>query len=99
MTQLSIQSSDERKKQRLNTLVQQALDRESNLLRSAIEKTRAQLTVFETKHALSSDEFFRRFQAGQTDDSDDFVDWSGEYQIYLSLLEQANALKDVVVCK
>jgi hypothetical protein len=99
MTQLSIHTDDERKKQKLDALVKQALDRESTLLSTAIEKTRTHLSVFEQKYALSSEDFFRRYQAGQTDDSDDFVDWAGEYQIYLSLLEQANTLRDIEVCK
>jgi vacuolar-type H+-ATPase subunit H len=99
MTQLNIVTDDQEKKQKVDALLKQALDRESGILKAAMEKTLANLAAFETKYSKTSDEFFRQYQAGETDDSADSVDWAGEYQIYLSLREQSNALKELVVCK
>jgi hypothetical protein len=99
MTRVTIVSDDNNKKQKLDTLLNHALERESLLLKTALEKTRANLETFEKRFAKSSEEFYRQYQAGETDDSADTVDWAGEYQIYLSLLEQANTLEELVVCK
>ncbi len=99
MSQLNIVTDNQEKKRQLDTLVKQALDRESDILKAALKKTRANLTAFETTYSKTSEEFYRQYQAGDTDDSAGIIDWAGEYQLYLSLLEQSNALEDLVVCK
>lgn len=39
----------------------------------------------EQKHGLSSDEFYRRYQAGQMGDDLDIIGWAGRYRLFLEL--------------
>lgn len=39
------------------------------------------MTEFEQQYNISSDEFFRRWQAGEMADSADFMDWNALYQM------------------
>jgi hypothetical protein len=98
MTQISISTIDKHKKENVNTLLEHALQREREVLKLSLKKTREQLSFFENKHQLSSEDFFQQYQSGATDDSDDVVDWAGEYQMYLSIKEQVANLEDVEVC-
>jgi hypothetical protein len=36
---------------------------------------------FEEKYGLASDEFYRRYQAGETDDQMDYVEWASMVQM------------------
>jgi len=98
MTQISISSSTAQKKENVNTLLHHALHREQSVLKRSLEKTLEQLSFFEKKYNTSSKDFFRQYQAGTTDDSDDTIDWAGEYQMYLSIKEQVENLEEVEVC-
>ncbi len=44
-----------------------------------------QLSIYEDRHRISSEEFFHRFSTGQTEDTAEFVEWSNAYQHFLSL--------------
>ncbi len=48
---------------------------------------------FEEQYQLSSQEFYRRFQAGAMGDEADFFEWSAFYQMWLSAREQLDLLK------
>lgn len=41
----------------------------------------AELAEFERRYGMTSDEFYRLYQAGQTDDRMDFVEWASLAQI------------------
>jgi hypothetical protein len=43
------------------------------------------LSIYEERYRLSSEEFFDKFTKGLLDDSIDFVEWSNDYQHFLSL--------------
>ena len=42
----------------------------------------ADLRCFEEKHAIASDEFYRRFQAGRMGDDLDIMEWASLYHMY-----------------
>lgn len=44
-----------------------------------------QLSLYENRHGISSEEFFHRFSTGQVEDTAEFVEWSNAYQHFLSL--------------
>lgn len=44
-----------------------------------------QLIRYELKYQMTSEDFFTQYQQGKTDDHEDFVEWSGNYQHYLAL--------------
>ena len=97
MTQIIISSSDSNKQDIVNKLVSGALERERRILQSAIEKTQLNLNAFEEKYSKSSVQFFEDYKQGTAGDSDDIIDWAGEYQIYLDLKNKLDSLEDIVV--
>ena len=97
MTQIIISSSDSNKQDIVNKLVSGALERERRVLQSAIEKTQQNLAVFEKKYSKSSAQFFEDYKHGTIGDSDNTIDWAGEYQIYLDLKNKIDSLEDIVV--
>ena len=44
-----------------------------------------QLSIYEDRHRISSEEVFHRFSNGQMADTAEFVEWSNAYQHFLSL--------------
>ncbi len=49
------------------------------------------LFAYEHRYQMSSSEFFSRYQEGKLEDSTDFVEWAGDYQHYLGLLQDLRA--------
>ena len=43
------------------------------------------LSVNENRYNMSSEDFFDRFSKGQLEDSIEFVEWSNDYQHYMTL--------------
>jgi hypothetical protein len=49
------------------------------------------LVTYEQRYLMRSAEFFAQYKEGKLEDSADFVEWAGDYQHYLGLLQE---LKD-----
>ena len=49
------------------------------------------LIMYEQRYQMSSAEFFTRYQEGKVGDSADFVEWAGDYQHYLGLVQDLRA--------
>lgn len=81
----------------MNKLLQSALERERRILLTSIEKTKLRLNEYEKKNSLKSEEFFDKYNQGIAGDSDEVIDWAGEYQIYLELKSRLDSLEDIVV--
>jgi hypothetical protein len=48
------------------------------------------LSIYEGRNKMESEEFFDRFSKGQTDDSEEFVEWANDYQHYLALRQEVD---------
>lgn len=46
-----------------------------------LDELSAELAEFERRYGMTSDEFYRLYQAGQTDDRMDFVEWASLAQM------------------
>ena len=44
-----------------------------------------QLSSYETKYHMDSEEFFTQYIQGKTSDDEDSVEWANQYQHYLAL--------------
>jgi hypothetical protein len=87
--QLNIQPQTE---QRLRTILTYTHDEEMfaqniisyqiNELQKSILNIRLDLKQFEEKYQTSTDEFYRQFQEGISGDSEDFIVWSGIYEMF-----------------
>ncbi len=73
-------------------LMERTLDKllvyEADVCRAQLGQLQKDLTEFEQRYGLSSTEFYRRFQAGQTDDRMDYVEWASLVQMGRNLRER-----------
>jgi hypothetical protein len=77
-------------------LVGRTLDKllahETALCREQLDLIRGDLAEFEEQYECSSDEFYRRYQAGQTDDRMDYIEWASLVQMRDNLQERLRIL-------
>jgi hypothetical protein len=58
---------------------------EADLSRAQLGQLRGDLEQFEQQYGIESAEFYRRFQAGDTDDRMDYVEWASLFQMAQNL--------------
>ncbi|HET90721.1 MAG TPA: hypothetical protein ENN99_08295 [Chloroflexi bacterium] len=77
-------------------LIERTLDKllshEAHVCRTQLSQLEADLTEFEQRYDLPSTEFYRRFQAGQTDDRMDYVEWASLVQMRDNLQQRLRLL-------
>jgi len=61
-----------------------------------LEQIQKDLQAMEDKYGMDSETFYRKYQAGETDDRMDFVEWASLVQMAINLKERL-ALLDVNV--
>ncbi|HEC66534.1 hypothetical protein LCGC14_2118630 [marine sediment metagenome] len=49
------------------------------------------LSIYETRYRMTSEEFFDKFSKGQSEDSEDFVEWANDYQNYVVIRREIEA--------
>ena len=64
---------------------------EADRCRQELNELQNDLKAFEEQYELSSEEFYQRFQAGETDDRMDFIEWASFYQMADSHCSQLTA--------
>jgi hypothetical protein len=79
----------------LKPLIESALRSELRLLELSLQRTAQRLRAFEAQYGLISEEFERRFNAGEIEESLDFIEWAGELKTYRLLEAQHQALQGV----
>ncbi|NUM76871.1 hypothetical protein HUU40_21120 [candidate division KSB1 bacterium] len=97
MATITIRANGSEKHETVRGLVQSALQRERENLNFALARTEGELARFEKRYRVPSAKFYRRYRAGKFDDRDDFIDWAGEYQIYLLLKKQISSLRGLKI--
>ena len=70
----------------MDRTLEKLLHHEAERCQAQLRQLQADLSEFEQKYHLSSTEFYRQFQAGQTSDAMDYVEWA-------SLVQMADNLK------
>jgi hypothetical protein len=65
--------------------LEKLLHYEAESSREQLRQLREDLRQFEEKYGLSSAEFYQRFQAGETDDRMDYVEWAAMAQMAQNL--------------
>jgi hypothetical protein len=79
----------------LKPLIESALRSELRILELSLQRTTQRLRAFETQYGLTSDEFERRFNSGEIEESLDFIEWTGEIKTYRLLDAHRQALQGV----
>jgi hypothetical protein len=77
LQQITIQTSNA---ERLRPLLESAIQRETKLLEYSIERTRQALAPYETRYKMNTDEFERKFNAREIEETLDLIDWWMEAQ-------------------
>ncbi len=68
---------------------------ETEVSQAQLRQLQTDLAQFENVYGMTSDEFFRRYQAGLTDDRMEFVEWASLVQMSLRLRERMEVLTGV----
>lgn len=68
------------------------LTHEAEQARAQLETLEADLAAYERQYDMPSSEFFRRYQAGQTDDRMDYVEWASLVHMRDNLLHRLKLL-------
>ncbi|MBE7529388.1 MAG: hypothetical protein HND44_24020 [Chloroflexi bacterium] len=65
---------------------------ETELSQEQLSQLQEKMRQFEQAYHLSSEEFYRRFQAGETDDRMDYVEWASMVQMAHNLQARLDLL-------
>ena len=79
----------------LKPLLESAIQSELRMLELGLARTAERLRAFEEQYGFTSKEFERRFEAGEVDESLDFIEWAGEIKTSRLLQDQCQALQSV----
>jgi len=77
----------------LRPLVESAIRSELRMLELGLERTRQHLHGFEMRYGISSQEFWRQFEAGEIAESLDAIEWAGEIETHRRLETHRQALQ------
>jgi len=69
------------------------IDNKINDIKLGIYNMKRELNKFEKKYLISSEEFYEKFEAGEFRDEDDFMLWSGIYEMYLRELQELKQIE------
>jgi hypothetical protein len=79
----------------LKPLLESAIQAELRMLELGLIRTFQRLRAFEEQYSLTSEEFERRFEAGEVDESFDCIEWAGEIKTSRLLQAQQQALQSI----
>lgn len=78
----------------LEPLVRSALDHEKKMIALGLERTRNQIAKFEQRFQMTSDDFERRLNDLELDETIEFTDWRMEIGMLRLLEREFKALND-----
>lgn len=76
----------------MDRTIEKLLHHEAEQSHTLLRQIQADLAEFEQKYHLSSTEFYRQFQAGQTGDEMDYVEWASLVQMAENLEKRLRLL-------
>ncbi len=92
MTQLTLISAHQHP---LKPLVEAALANELRLLEAGIRRAEHRLHKLEEKHKLPTNEFIRRFENDEFEETLELAEWIGEQRLLNRLNEKADILRGI----
>lgn len=76
-----------------DNLVTAMIDFKIKDLKSGIQNIEFDLTQFERKYGIDSSTFYEKFSNGLiSDENDDFIQWSGEYEVLQDFRNELNLI-------
>ena len=83
------------RKRQLKPLVETALKNELRLLEAGIKRTELNISRFEDKFNMSVEEFIRRYENDEIEETIDYAEWIGEHRMLERLREKSETLKGI----
>ena len=88
---LIVRTSDAK---RLKPLIKSALEREAKLLDHSIQRTLQALAPYESRYAMTSEDFERKFNVREVEETLDYLDWRMEIEALRHFEAQRACLKE-----
>ncbi len=82
----------------LQSSISRAIHREINMLSRAVRISGEALRTFEQRYDMPSEYFFERMERGELGDSEDFIEWAGEYELLLRTQDELHELQTITIC-
>lgn len=79
----------------LKPLVQAAIENELRILEAGIRRAEQRIKEFESRYHLSTQDFVRRYEKDEIEESLEFAEWIGESRLLGRLREKAETLMGV----
>lgn len=92
MTELTLTSPHKRP---LRPMVEGAIQNEQRLMQEGIRRTEQRVRDFEKKYGLPSEEFLRRYENDEFDETLDLIEWIGECRLLESMREDLDILQEI----
>ncbi len=77
----------------IDRTLEKLMHHEAEQSQALLSQLQADLAEFEQKYNLSSTEFYRQFQAGQSGDDMDYVEWASLVQMAENLKKRLHLLR------
>lgn len=78
------------------SLLLSALERERKIIQWELQKTQSRLEEFEKNYSMSSEVFFKKYEAGELGDDQPMMTWAGEYQFFLRYQTKLSHLEELI---
>lgn len=72
------------------------LEQEETRAARAADELQQRLRTFEQQYQLTTEEFYRQYEAGELGDSADFMEWSSFYDMWRSSQQYLNWLRGTI---
>lgn len=76
-----------------NIFFNKVIDYQINELNRGILNIEKDLTIFEKKYKITTEQFYKKFKNGKIDDEDDFMIWAGIYEMYMRDKQKLEKIK------
>lgn len=79
----------------LRALIESAIAESLSSVEAGIHQTEARLRAFESQYELSTEEFLKRYENDEIQETLEFDEWIGESRMLKRLQEKASRLREV----
>lgn len=76
--------------------VRDSIDREKRITEAKLNKYRDRLKQFEEEHGMDTEEFIKKFRAGELGDDEKWFEWKFAYEAHERLMERQRQLEEAV---
>jgi hypothetical protein len=83
----------------LKKIVSNGISEERKKIVYALEKTFGIIKSFEGKYKMTSEEFLKRFQKDEIEESGDLFEWWAELKVTKELEEQLQLVEGIEICQ